>query len=58
VLEREVKHSVHMLQRPMVLWQRKKNWPVSEAAGIKMVNTDFTNCGFIKNDSDVNQNAS
>jgi 4-aminobutyrate aminotransferase/(S)-3-amino-2-methylpropionate transaminase len=23
-----------------------------------MVNTDFTNYGFIKNDSDVNQNAS
>ena len=57
VLEREVKHSYSMMQRPCVMWQRKKNWPTKEASGINMVNPSLTTFGFAQNDSDVNQNA-
>lgn len=57
VLEREAKHQYFMLQRPLVLWQRRKNWPVKEATGINMVNPSLTTFGFAQNDSDVNQNA-
>lgn len=56
VLEREVKHSMHAMMRPMVLYQRKKNWPATEPTGIKLVN-DSAIFGFTKNDVDVTQNA-
>jgi hypothetical protein len=46
VLEREAKHQYFMLQRPLVLWQRRKNWPVKEATGINMVNPSLTTFGF------------
>lgn len=58
VLEREVKHAMHTLQRPVVLYNRKKNWPVQEPSGIKMVNAEMPSYGFTKNDVDVTQNGS
>jgi 4-aminobutyrate aminotransferase-like enzyme len=53
VFERELKHTLHTLQRPVVLYNRKKNWPIHEAKGIKMVNSEMPVYGFTKNDVDV-----
>ena len=55
VFERELKHMQHSLMRPVVLYNRRKNWPVQEPSGIKLVKGDLF--GFNKNDLDVTQNA-
>ena len=56
VLERELTHTYYMLQRPVVLYNRKKNWPSKEPSGIKMVNEQVPIFGFTKNDVDITQN--
>ena len=55
VLEREVKHTLHALQRPMILYNRKKDWPATEPTGIKLVG-DHAIFGFSRNVVDVTQN--
>jgi 4-aminobutyrate aminotransferase / (S)-3-amino-2-methylpropionate transaminase len=57
VIERELKHMQHSLMRPVVLYNRKKNWPATEPTGIKLVGNHAL-FGYSRNDLDVTQNAS
>lgn len=58
VIARELTATHYRMLRPIVMYNRKKNWPVHEAKGIQLINGGKSTLGFIKNDMDVNQNLS
>jgi len=57
VITREVNNAKHMMQRPILAWNRKQQWPSSEASSIKLVNDGLTQFGYLQNDQGVTQNA-
>lgn len=57
IINREVKNACNLSMRPVLHWQRNKNFPTSTSQLIKMVNAGFTNFGYLRNDQGVNQNS-
>ena len=56
VLEREIYWQLSMLSRPVVAYNRKKNWPVKEATSASVRNSGLGNEQYLRNDLGVFQN--
>lgn len=46
-----------MLMRPVVMYNRKQNFPTNESSSAKIVDGSMTQFGYIQNDQSVTQNA-
>lgn len=60
VFIREAKMAATLAQYPMVVLNRKNNWPIHEASGVRVTNPNWAKnlLWFAKNDLDLHQNTS
>lgn len=57
IITRESKNATNLCLRPLLNYQRNRNFPTSTSQLIKMVNAGMSQFGYIKNDQAVNQNS-
>ena len=57
VILREFKNAQHNIMRPMLSYNRKKNWPTQDISSAKMMSSSFTQLGYLQNDQGVYQNS-